>query len=500
MSKRCAVVLAAGQGTRMKSSRVKVLHPVAGRPMVERVVRAALGAGCDPVVVVVGHQGDEVRASLSGLRGLRFAVQAEPRGTGDAVCAAAEALRGITGTALLLPGDVPLVRAATLDALAAAREDGGAAVTVLSMIPDDPAWYGRLVRDANGAVQGIVEARDCDGVQRAVREVNTGFYAADLGSLWDLLGDLTPDNDQGELYLTDIVAGAAARGLPVAGVVHEETSEVLGINDRAELAHAESLLYRRIGRAWMREGVTLRDPGSIRIDPEATLAADVTLDPRVQIRGASVVGTGATVGTGAVLDDCAVAAGATIGIGCVLRSADVGEGATLQPYTVACGVNEKRPEASVAGDRVHVGADARIGPFAHLRMRTALQQGVHVGNFVETKNTRMESGAKANHLAYLGDGRIGERTNVGAGVIFCNYDGLHKHVTEIGEDAFIGSDSQLVAPVTVGRRAYVGSGSTVTRDVPDGALMVTRPRPKVLEGVGERKFERVQAEKRKRKG
>ena len=500
MSKRCAVVLAAGQGTRMKSSRVKVLHHVAGRPMVERVVRAALDAGCDPVVVVVGYQGDEVRAALDGLQGVRFAVQTLQRGTGDAVCAAADELAGVDGTALLLPGDVPLIRAQTLDDLAAARERSDSAVTVLSMILEDAAWYGRIVRDREGCVQGIVEARDCDDSQRAICEVNTGFYAVDLAALWDLLGGLTADNDQGELYLTDIVAGAVTGGLHADSVVHGEPSDVLGINDRAELARAEARLYHRVARDWMTAGVTLRDPDSTRIDPEVQLAPDVEIEPGAQIRGATRVDTGATVGTGAILDDCTVAAGATIGAGCVLQCVDVGADAALRPYTVACGVDEKRPTESGPGDRVSVGAGSRIGPFSHLRMRTDLQDGVHVGNFVETKNTRMDAGAKANHLAYLGDGRVGERSNVGAGVIFCNYDGLQKHRTEIGDDAFVGSDSQLVAPVTVGDRAYVGSGTTVTRDVPDGSLMVTRTRPRILDGVGDRKFARIRAEKRKKSG
>ena len=500
MSKRCAVVLAAGQGTRMKSSRVKVLHHVAGRPMVERVVRAALDAGCDPVVVVVGYQGDEVRAALDGLESVRFAVQTQQRGTGDAVRAAADELSGVSGTALLIPGDVPLIRPQTLDELATAREVSDSSVTVLSMVLDDAAWYGRIVRDGEGGVQGIVEARDCDDSQRAIREVNTGFYAVDLAVLWDLLGGLTTDNDQGELYLTDIVAGAAAGGHRADRVVHPEESEVLGINDRAELARAEGRLYRRVASEWMANGVSLRDPSSTRIDPEVTLAHDVEIGPGAQIRGVTRVDTGVTVGTGAILEDCTVAEGASIGPGCVLQCVDIGAGATLRPYTVACGVDEKRPAESGPGDRVGVGAGSRIGPFSHLRMRTDLQQDVHVGNFVETKNTKMEAGAKANHLAYLGDGRIGERSNVGAGVIFCNYDGLHKHRTEIGADVFIGSDSQLVAPVAIGDRAYVGSGTTVTRDVPDGALMVTRTRPRTLEGVGDRKFARIRAEKGKGTG
>ncbi len=494
---RSAVVLAAGQGTRMKSARIKVLHPVAGQAMVERVVRSAVAAGCDPVVVVIGHQADAVRAALQGIPQVRFAVQAEPRGTGDAVRSAAPALRGATGTVLLMPGDVPAIRPATLQRLAEGHEASGAAVTVLSMELDDPAWYGRIIRGAYGGVLRITEARDCNEAEHAIREVNTGFYAADGALLFkpdeSLLDGIDTDNDQGEFLLTDILADARQRGLRADAVIHDDPAEVNGINDRRELARAEVLLYARAADHWMREGVTCQDPASTRIDPDVVLGRDVTLEPGVQLRGATRVGDDVLISTGSILGDCMVGDGVGIGAGCMLRSVDVAPGAVLKPYTVADGINEKRPHESADIDRVTIGSDARIGPFAHLRMRSTLADHVHVGNFVETKNTVLHDGAKANHLAYLGDGDIGAAANVGAGVIFCNYDGLNKNRTTIGADAFVGSDSQLVAPVTVGRRAYVGSGTTVTRDVPDGALMVTRARPKVLEGAGDRKYERIAA-------
>ena len=484
MSKnRSAVVLAAGQGTRMNSSLVKVLHRVCGMPMVERIVRSAAAAGCEPVVVVVGHQADAVKGALAHLPGVAFATQAEQRGTGHAVQAAAEVMAGFThGTALISTADVPLLRAETLGALARSRETSGAAVTVLSMLVDDPSWYGRVIRNADGVVERIVEARDCSAEEAEVREVNTGIYAVDSEQLWELLGDLSPDNDPGELYLTDIVAAARRQGLVADALVHGEASEVLGINDRNELARAEAALYARTARHWMTSGVTFRDPASIRVDPEVELTRDVVLEPGVELRGSTRVGEGTTIGTG-----------------CVITSAEIGARAEIRPYTVMTGTNEKRPSSTTDEDRVVVGSGARVGPFAHLRMRTVLGPDVHLGNFVEGKNTRLEEGAKANHLAYLGDGRIGSRANVGAGVIFCNYDGAHKHRTEIGEDAFIGSDCQLVAPVTVGDRAYVGSGSTVTQDVPDGALMVTRVRPRVIEGAGDRKHERTHAKRSKGK-
>ncbi len=507
---RCAIVRAAGLGTRMKSSLVKVLHPVAGRPMVRRVVDAARTAGCDPVVVVVGRQGDAVRAELEGVPGVRFAVQQEQRGTGHAVRCARTALERFEGRALLLPGDVPLIRAETLADLAAQGEASGAPVTVLSMELEDPGWYGRIVRTPQGDVQAIVEARDCDDTQRRIREVNTGLYAADLTFLFGedgtggALASLSADNDQGELYLTDIVAEAVRRRAGGAGSSpearkHADPTEVLGINDRSELARVEDILYGRIARRWMTDGVTLHDPGSIRIDPEVELGRDVVLEPRVQLRGGTRIGDGAVIQTGAQLDDSTVGEGTVIGVGSVLVAADVAAAVQVRPYTVMMGINEKKPGASTPQDRVQVGEDARIGPFSHLRMRSRLGPSVHLGNFVETKNTAMDAGAKANHLAYLGDGEVGTRTNVGAGVIFCNYDGMDKHRTRIGADVFVGSDSQLVAPVIVGDRAYVGSGTTVTRDVPDGALVVTRAREKVLTGYGDRKAERIRERKEARR-
>jgi len=485
----------------MKSSLGKVLHAVAGQPMVRRVLDAAVGAGCDPVVVVVGHQRERVTEALESLPQARFAVQEQQLGTGDAVRSAAPSLQPFQGTALILPGDVPLMRAETLSELARHHESEGNAVTVLSMVLDDPAWYGRVIRDAGGQVERIVEARDCDAQQRSVREINTGIYAVDVRHLFGaggapgLLDELSTDNDQGEFYLTDIVSGARARGLRVDAVPHERPLEVQGVNDREELARVETLLYQQVASRWMKAGVTFHDPGSVRVDPEVELAADVVLEPRAQLRGTVVVAGDAVIGSGAILTDCTVGAGAVIGAGCILQAADIQAGAQVRPYSIMTGINEKKPAQSTDEDRVVVGEECRVGPFSHLRMRSSLSRDVHVGNFVETKNTRLDDGAKANHLAYLGDGRIGSRSNVGAGVIFCNYDGLNKSITTIGEDSFVGSDSQLVAPVTIGDRAYVGSGTTVTKDVPAGSLMVTRARPQLIKGAGDRKHERVQRAK-----
>lgn len=499
---RAAVILAAGQGTRMKSSLVKVLHPVAGRPMVRWIVDAAREAGCDPVVVVVGFQGDAVRDALADVPGVAFAEQAQQRGTGDAVRSARAALEGFAGTVVILPGDVPLLPADVVSRLAGAREQSGAAVTVLYVELDEPGWYGRLVRGDDGGLRAIVEARDAGAQVRAIREINTGVYAVDGGALFGagagaagLLQGLDDANAQGELYLTDIVAGAVARGLGAEAVVHPEPDDVIGINDRVALAAAEVIRYGRLARRWMRAGVTIHAPETARIDAGVELGRDVEIGPGVQLRGATRIEDGGLVDTGAILTDCTAGTGARVGVGCVLERADLAAGVQVRPYTVMNGVDEKRPETSGDAQRVRVGRDAQVGPFAHLRPATELGERVHLGNFVETKMTTMGEGAKANHLAYLGDGEIGARSNVGAGVIFCNYDGTRKNRTIIGEDAFVGSDSQLVAPVRVGDRAYVGSGTTLTQDVDDGALIVTRARAKVIHGAGDRKAEQARRKK-----
>ncbi len=503
---RAAVILAAGQGTRMKSSLVKVLHPVAGRPMLRWVVDAAREAGCDPVVVVVGHQQDAVRAALADVPGVVFAEQRRQRGTGDAVRCAGTALDGVEGTVVILPGDVPLLPGGALRTLAEARQQAAAAVTVLTVELDDPGYYGRVVREPGGGLRAIVEARDADAGVLAVREINTGVYATDGAALFGrgddagLLAALDTDNAQGELYLTDIIAAAVARGRGATAVVHPEPDDVIGINDRVVLARAEQIRFARTAAAWMRAGVTIHAPDTVAIEAGVALAPDVELGRGVELRGATTVGEGAVIDAGAVLTDCTVEPGARVGVGCVLQRADIATGAQLKAYTVMHGVDEKDPAASGDAQRVRVGRDARIGPFAHLRPATTLAAGVHLGNFVETKKTTMGEGAKANHLAYLGDGSIGARSNVGAGVIFCNYDGVNKSRTVIGEDAFVGSDSQLVAPVRVGDRAYVGSGTTLTQDVEDGALIVTRARPKKIQGAGDRKHEQAQRMKAIRSG
>ncbi|MCK6527513.1 NTP transferase domain-containing protein [Myxococcota bacterium] len=482
-----AVVLAAGHGTRMKSRLAKVLHPVCGRPMVARAALALLRAGCAPVVVVVGHQADAVAAAVRALGDPRIqvAVQAEQRGTGDAVAAAEGDWAAGEGPFVVVPGDVALLVPETVTRLLAAHAAAAGPVTFLTSRPADPAGYGRVVRDGAGSVERIVEAKDATPEERRIGEVNAGVYAFERSFVFGAggaLAALRPDNAQGELYLTDVVAEARRRGLRVAALEHGDARELAGVNDRAELAAAEAALYARTADRWMREGVTVRVPSLAWVEPEVELSPDVVVEPGAAIRGNTTVGTGAWIGPGALLADCAIGEGASIGPGCVLTRVTVEEGATLLPYTVAHGVHEKDPAATTEGDRVVVGPGARIGPLAHLRPASRLGAGVHVGNFVEVKNVVIGRGSKANHLAYLGDGSIGEECNVGAGVIFCNYDGFQKQRTVIEDGAFVGSDSQLVAPVVVGRGAYVGSGSTITRNVPPGSLSIARARQVDLQG------------------
>ncbi len=458
-----AVVLAAGQGTRMKSALPKVLHELCGRPMVHYVVEAAFDAGASDVVVVVGHGADAVRDYLASAFGdrVRTAVQAEQRGTGDAARAALPALSDHAEKILLLYGDTPLLDAAELKALDGALGEGDLALLTVKV--DEPTGYGRILRDGAGRVLGVVEERDATPVERAIREVNPGVYLARASFLRAALAALTPNNAQKELYLTDIVALAGAgKGRGAATVMGKDAASFAGINDRAQLAAAEEVLHQRIADRLRRTGVTIR--ASARVNAGVVVEPDAILEHGVVLRGATRIGAGARIDVGSVLTDVTVAAGATV-----------------KPYTVA--------------ERSSIGQKAQIGPFSHLRPESVIEDDAHIGNFVETKKTLVRKGAKANHLAYLGDGDIGERANVGAGTIFCNYDGFKKHKTEIGEGAFIGSDSQIVAPVRIGAGAYVATGTTVTRDVPDDALAIARVKQDNKEGYAARLRARLKAGK-----
>ena len=451
-----AIILAAGRGTRMRSSLAKVLHPVLGQPMVAWVVDAARRAGAAGVTVVVGHQGAEVASYLQGrYADVTIAWQHETLGTGHAAQIAVSASPTLEGPVALLCGDVPNLPADVLASLVQAHESAQALVSVVTASLSDPSGYGRIVRDDQGRATRIVEEKDASPEERALREVNTGTYVMDAAFLRTNLARLDRNNAQGEMYLTDVVAMAAEEGR-LATWAADRFDVFQGVNDRAQLAAAEDVARSTIVSAWMREGVTFCLPTTVRIGPAVRLAPDVTIEGGVTLLGDTQIGEGTTVEQGARLHDTSV-----------------GARAHIKAYTVA-------HEAEL-GDAVHV------GPFVHLRPGTRLDAGVRLGNFVETKKAHFGPGAKANHLSYIGDAEIGAGTNIGAGTITCNYDGVNKHKTVLGEGVFIGSDTQLVAPVTVGDGAYVAAGTTVTKDVPPSALAISRVPQRHIENWVERK-------------
>ncbi len=474
-----AVILAAGQGTRMKSALPKVLHSIAGRPLVHYPVRAALEAGCGEVVVVVGHGREHLEGYLSDGFGataaaagripeawsgrVKTALQKEQRGTGDAARAGLDAVRPSAERVLIFYGDVPLLTAEDVAAVAKILDaQRAAAVSIATCTTSDPFGYGRVMRDASGAIVEIREQKDLrSDEERAIKEWNPGIYAASLAFLKEALASLKPNNAQGEYYLTDIVSFATQRGQHVVGV--PSRAEVMdGVNDRAQLALAERAMCERIVKQHRIAGVTVRD--GARIEDSVIVGKDATIESFAVLRGFTRVG-----------------AGTLVDVGCVLTNADIAEGVALKPY-------------SVVTDSL-VRARAQIGPFSHLRPESDIGEEAHVGNFVETKKTRLDRGAKANHLAYLGDGFVGENANIGAGTIFCNYDGFQKHITRVGKGAFIGSDSQLVAPITIGDGAYVGTGTTVTKDVPADALAIGRAKQENKDGYASRLRAKLKAQK-----
>ena len=449
-----AIVLAAGAGTRMKSSRAKVLHEIAGQPLIAHALFAVRGVAAT-TVTVVGHEREQVSAAISSLDlgdlGVVEAVQEEQRGTGHAVQIALDALGDVPdGTVLVTYGDVPLLTSETLAELLEDHSSSGQSVTILTAELDDPKGYGRVVRDADGFVVAIREDKDADDVERAICEVNSGVVAVDAKFLRDAVGRLAPSNAQGELYLTDIVSLAVEDGLPVGAHVLEDVWQTEGVNDRAQLARLGRELNRRLTTHWMSEGVTIVDPDTTWIDSAVVLAPDVTIFPGTQLLGATVV-----------------ASGATIGPDCTLRNVEVGADATIV-----------RTHAS---DAV-VGTRATVGPFAYLRPGTEIGADGKVGTFVETKNAQLGAGAKVPHLSYVGDAEIGEGANVGAGTIVANYDGVQKHRTTVGKHARTGSNNVFVAPVTIGDGAYTGGGTVVRKDVPPGALATSAGSQRNMEG------------------
>lgn len=442
------VILAAGQGKRMKSDLPKVLQPLAGRPLLKHVIDTARRLDVDDIHVVYGHGGERVRETLAREQ-VQWALQAEQHGTGHAV---QQAMPGVPDDhlVLVLYGDVPLVEAETLRRLVDAAANGDA-LALLSVRMQDPTGYGRIVRDRAGNVARIVEHKDANQKERAIDEVNTGLMAASAGRLRDWLGQLRNDNAQGEYYLTDIVLMAARAGLKVNAILAEREDEVLGVNDKVQLAEVEAVYRRRRAHELMLQGVTLVDP--LRFDARGTVTVgrDVQIDVNVVLEGDVRIGDRVRIGPNTSIRDCEIGDDVEILANCVF-------------------------------DRAKIGSRSIVGPFSRLRPDAVLHEDVHVGNFVEVKKTELGRGAKANHLTYLGDATVGARVNVGAGTVTCNYDGVNKWRTEIGEGAFIGSGTMLVAPVKVGAEATIGAGSTITRDTADGKLTLERSKQTTIDG------------------
>lgn len=445
MSRCASIILAAGQGTRMKSKKPKVLQELLGKPMVEYVVEAAETAGSDPIVVVVGFGGDQVVETLGDR--VKYVWQREQLGTGHAVMMAKEYLTGFDGDVLILYGDTPLLNAETMTALMEARHKNGAAAAVLIARLKDPGSYGRIIRDAQGNVCGIIEAKDATPEQKLICEVNTGIYAFEAGPLLKALERITPVNAQGEYYLTDVIKIMVDDGLKVAGMAIDATEEMMGPNDRVQLAQTEAYLRQQINRKWMLEGVTIVDPATTYIGTQVIIGRDTTIYPGTFLNGKTVIGEDCVIGPYTRIID------STIGNGTEIQFSQI-VGATIGP-------------------------ENQVGPYAYIRPGTVSDASVKFGDFVEVKNCRIASGSKVPHLTYLGDADVGANVNIGAGTITCNYDGVNKHRTVIKDNVFVGSNANLVAPVTVGAGATIAAGSTITHDVPDGALAVARSRQEI---------------------
>ena len=448
------VVLAAGKGTRMKSALPKVLHRAGGLPLIDRVLASAAPLAPESVIVVVGHQTEQLQAHLAG-SGVQTAIQEPQLGTGHALLQAEPFLKGKTGTVVLLSGDVPLLRPATVQALVSHHVARRAAATVLTAAVPDPSGYGRIVRK-DGAISAIVEHKDASASERQIAEINSGVYAFDLAPLFPALRQIGSSNAQGEYYLPDLVRVFRGQGLPVEAVSLPDPREILGVNSRKELAQVAGILRDRKNEDLMASGVTLVDPATTWVQPGVVVGPDTVLHPGVYLEGETRIGSGCEIHSGVRIIDSTIGDSVVINNFCVIRQSAVASGAV-------------------------------VGPFAQLRPASTVGENAHVGNFVELKNTTLGRGSKANHLAYLGDATIGEKVNVGAGTITCNYDGVAKHPTVIEDGAFIGSDSQLIAPVRVGKNAYVAAGSSITEDVPAGSLGIARGRQTNIADWAERK-------------
>lgn len=437
------VVLAAGKGTRLKSALAKVLHRAGGRPLVEHVVRSAAPLGPRKTVVIIGHQAEQV-AVVVGPLGAQTVLQQPQNGTGHAMQVARRAIAGAK-IAVVLPGDAPLVRTETLKAMIATHRNANAAATILSAVVADPSGYGRVVRKSETSVGAIVEESQLAPEQREINEINSSIYCFTLDKLWPALAHVKPNNKHREIYLTDAIALLASNGETVLAQVAADSREVLGCNTRADLAEVDAIFRDRKRSALMSDGVTIQLPDSVLIDPEVSAGEDTVIEPGVQLLGKTKIGARCTIRSGSVLLD-----------------ATLGDGVNVQPHTL------------IEDSRLDDGTTA--GPFARLRPGTHLKAGARVGNFVETKKAVIGEGSKVPHLSYIGDAKLGSKTNIGAGTITCNYDGVHKHPTTIGNKVFIGSDSVLVAPVRIGDGAYVAAGSAITENIPADGLGIARGR------------------------
>ncbi len=444
-----AVVLAAGKGTRMKSERAKVLHEIAGQPLLYYPLLAAKEAGCEKISVVVGHQGEEVEAALSELN-VNCVWQTEQLGTGHALLCAADNLKDFSGDLLLLCGDVPLLTAETVALLLALHRSEKAAVTVLTASLTNPQGYGRILRDGEN-VAAIVEEKDASADERSICEINTGTYVFDSEFVFSVLPQLGKQNAQGEYYLTDVVAAAANAGRKTRALCLTDPNEALGINDRLQLAEANGLMRQRINQQLMLGGVTLVDPQTTYVDSGVEIGTDSILHPGVNILGKTRIGRNCIVEIGVQVD-----------------SSQIADHVHLKSGSVV--------EESL------IGANCNIGPMAHLRAGTELLGDNKIGNFVETKKARLDVKSQASHLTYIGDAEVGKNVNFGCGTITCNYDGVNKHKTIVGDDVFIGSDTQFIAPVRIGSNSLIAAGSTITKDVPSDSLALSRTQQKVIEG------------------
>jgi bifunctional UDP-N-acetylglucosamine pyrophosphorylase / glucosamine-1-phosphate N-acetyltransferase len=450
------VILAAGQGTRMKSRIAKVLHGAGGKPLIEHALDAAFGiAPASRVFVVVGHQAEAVREVVER-RGARVVLQAEQLGTGHAVLCGESGLAGLGGRLVVFYGDCPLIRTSTLENLLDLETRSGSSCAMVTTDLEDPTGYGRVLRDASGDVSAIVEHKAATPTQLAVREINAGVYSFDAAAFWKHIHDVRPDNAAREYYLTDIIEIFIRSGLRVSALKIADASELLGINNRIELAEADRILRLRKARELMLDGVTIERPETVTIDAEARIGMDTIISAYTRITGATIIGENCRIGTG-----------------CVIESCKVGDGVEVHPFSV---LTESTLDAR-----------AQVGPFTRFRAGAHAETGAHVGNFVELKKTRLGAGSKAMHLAYLGDSNVGAKVNVGAGTITCNYDGEKKWPTRIGDGAFVGSNSTLVAPVEIAGGAYIGAGSVITDNVPAEALALGRARQVVKEGWKKRR-------------